>query len=66
MPVTVALTRSRDAAGRCGWRFPAHRRGTALVIVALLVAVSLTCVALGHRFDGELGDDGVVGWKGRQ
>jgi hypothetical protein len=32
----------------------------ALVIVALLVADSLRCVALAHRFGGEPGDDGVV------
>jgi len=32
----------------------------ALVIVALLVADSLRCIALVHRFGGEPGDDGVV------
>jgi hypothetical protein len=32
----------------------------ASVIVALLVADSVRCVALAHRFGGDRGDDGVV------
>ena len=36
----------------------------ALVIVALLVADSLRCVALAHRFAGEPGDDGVAWGQG--
>jgi hypothetical protein len=46
--------------GRCGWRFPARIAAVALVIVALLVADSLRCVALVHWFGGDPGDDGVV------